>query len=457
MARGIRRRTIGQTQSVPPVGAITSLTKRHIHLNSGWNASMVAGQQANFEAKTHAITGYKGTPQWELHKGWNVESYNYLNVFLDPATVAPRQYDLDGADLWLPWGTPNVDARPSRDLKSETYRAQYTAECRATLADGGESIFCDDTNPDHPVMFRRWTGTAYAAPQRDFGVGAFYTSPITGQVGWAALLADFLTDVRARVLTGSDGGIAYPAAKFMLNTQWNILIPLRWTDPRLIRTVDAGDIILIAEHGFGDPNHAAGGFPGSDTGSTVFTRDLLKFVDMILGRGKRFCTFARGDGDRFEAHRYEMAVYLAKRSNLGGDMIGMWTEGDGIWPNIDEQFMADPGLRLTYNDNGTTISATFEAGSVSVIPGVRSSAVINLGPAAAALDQLAFAIRLDDTLGLNAPLASATVAAGLDQLAFQIRTADTAALNATFGVTASLDQLAFQIRPADTAALNATL
>lgn len=349
-------------------------TLRQIHLGPNWDFLMSSAHEAAVESKIHALTGYAGTSGWNVMKDWSpTEAYSYVNVFGDPDnTWGGLQLDADGAQLWLPWGTAGVDARQARDLRSTTYRNSWVAAARAILANGGEGIFVDDVNLDHVKMLRRSLGgSSYGPAQTDFGSSAYYTAG--GLNGWAALLADFLLDVRARIRTGSDGGTAYPNAKFMHNTQWIFLEPLRWTDARAVRMIDSSDSILVAEHGYADPGHQ-GGSPGSDTGTADYKlRSLLKYTDAIHARGKNVITFARRDGVRADRERYEMALYLLKRE--AGDMIGLWGTYD-VWPNYNPIFDIDLGARLSYSDNGTTISGTFEGGTVSVAPIDYASATI---------------------------------------------------------------------------------
>lgn len=357
----------------PQVGASTL---RQVHLTGSWDAKFTPTNVAAgwfTRPKIERLTNYWGSGVWDHAKNADVAQDTYLNTFGDPTFTWTKQFDAGGEELWLPWGVPNSTARPSRDMRTTSYRDSWVAWARGALADGAEGIFVDDVNPSHEVMFRRWNGSAYVAPTTNFGASSYYSSA-TGN-GWFALLADALTDMIGRIKTGDNGAqgvTAYPNAKFMFNTQWNWQnIAQRWADPRAAVLIDACDYVLVAEGGFSEQGFGSG--PGSDSGSDWNLRSLFRYVDFVHSRGKKVCHFARSDQGT-NGQKYEMAAYHLLREP--GDLIGMRDYWAG-WPDYPAVFNIDLGDRNgARSDDGTTISATFTGGSASITPVDHASAIL---------------------------------------------------------------------------------
>lgn len=370
--RVIGRASRKQRPASLPAGAVAS-TQRQLHLTGSFDdiftpTNVAAGWFTR--PKLERITNFWGSGVWDYAKNADVDQDTYFNMFGDPTYTWTKQLDAGGQDLYLPFGTPGAGARPSRDLRDSSYRASWVAWARGALADGAEGVFVDDVNPAHENMFKRWSGSAYTTPTTDFGSSAYYSSA-TGN-GWFALLGDFLTDVIGRIKTGSDGGTAYPNAKFMFNTQWNWNnIANRWADPRAAKMVDACDYILVAEGGFSEPGFGSGA--GSDAGTDWNLRSLFRYVDFVHSRGKNIIHFVRSDQGT-NGIRYEMAAHHLVRE--AGDLVGVRDHRTG-WPNFSTILNIDLGNATgPRSDNGTTISRVFAGGSASIIPVTLSSAVL---------------------------------------------------------------------------------
>lgn len=331
-----------------------------IHMHGGWDQYFTDdSHRAEFEQELDMIVGFEGTPQWDRHKNWRLDSYGYLNLFSETNSPwAVHQNDSDSASLWLPFDQlPNgTYARRSMDLRSSAYRDGFIAECRRILDNGAKGIFVDDVNVDIERMFKRTGG---GAPLTDFSTGAYYTGT-GGRIGWAALVGDFLHAVTAAVKT------THPNAKFIFNPFWSQLHPDRWNDPRLGHMVDACDWVII-EHGFSD-----GGLTGDEgiiaPAPHFAMRSVLLWLDFVHARGKNFIIYTgTNEGSAYAA--YEMAAFLAKRED--GDILGMWEESPR-WPNYFPVFRNDLGVRLEYLDSNlddTAITVGFERGRAIFTPG----------------------------------------------------------------------------------------
>jgi hypothetical protein len=124
----------------------SAATIRMIHTGPSWDSFLVSGQQANFEANIGALVGFKGSPQWNVIKTWNLTYgvFDYLNTWSDTnASYAVYQNDSDGAPLYNPFAN---NERRAMDLRSQTFRDGFVADCIAVMDDGGAGMFFDDVN-----------------------------------------------------------------------------------------------------------------------------------------------------------------------------------------------------------------------------------------------------------------------------------------------------------------------
>jgi hypothetical protein len=382
-ARLNRMALTGGLRPVTTVPAIptTEETLRMVHLGPSWDAFLVSGQQANFEADVSALVGFKGTPQWDVYKTWNLDVFDYLNTWSDTAaSYAVYQNDSDAAPLYNPFAS---NERRAMDLRSQTFRDGFVADCLAVMADGGAGMFFDDVNIGSGRMFKRADGSN---PIMDLDASSYYNG--AGGVGWFGLLGDFyeyvITTVRA----------TYPNAKFIANPVWTDNSGARWTDARWTNLFSAGFDWVCIEHGAGD----TGLTNGATSTSGFALRSQNTYIDELHALGVGVMIYA--DSTSADTRRYEMARYLDKRDPALQDMIGIWEE-HVRWPAYDTVFDTDLGTRLTRTDTdiaGEEITAMFDLGSIAYTPVTFSSAEVTVGGGAGGLDPAPAIFDFDDVL-----------------------------------------------------------
>jgi hypothetical protein len=331
---------------------------RMIHTGPSWDAFLVSGEQANFEANISALVSYKGSPQWNVVKTWDLDVFDYLNTWSDTlASYAVYQLDSDGAALYNPFAS---NERQAMDLRDQDYRDGFVADCLSVMADGGAGMFFDDVNIATSRMFKRADGSA---PLMNLDDASYATG--AGGVGWFGLLGDFyeyvITTVRA----------TYPAAKFIFNPVWNDNTGSRWTDARWANLFSAGCDWVCIEHGAGDT-----GLTNGVTSTSGFAlRSQNTYIDQLHALGVSVMNYC--DSSSADVREHEMCRYLDKREL--NDMIGLWEE-HVRWPAYDPIFDTDLGARVSRVDTnvaGAAITASFASGgSLTYTPVTFASAAI---------------------------------------------------------------------------------
>lgn len=373
-----KRKTLGLNTETDFARSITrkSLSRpfRVLGMNPALDSLIISGNEAAFKSNFDLCIGFSGTPQFALYKDW-FPVYSYWNLFSDggePYQVL--QLDAGGEALWLNFNMAGdgTFSRRSMDLRSSTYKNGLIQKFKDILDSGAAGIFVDDVNMDAEKMFVRLFG---AAPTTDFKSGTYYTSPITGRVGWKALLADFITDVVAAVR------VTHPNAKFIFNTQVFFLDAspgLHWTDLDAIKMMTASDWCAI-ESGYSDPALHSGAGVDVSTG-TYSLRSLWLFVDALHALGKGAMIYS--SGNTLERDTFEVSNYMLKRdftNTTNPDGLVIHSSFDfANFPTLPSLYYKDLGERMSFRDggSGTRVHGRFQRGIAAVVPGTASSGVV---------------------------------------------------------------------------------
>jgi hypothetical protein len=190
--------------------------------------------------------------------GWVYKDVYAIHVGSSLASQHPEWIlrDASGAALYIPFGcSGGTCPQYAGDLGNPSFRANWLADARATMAAGYKGIFLDDFN----MRLQIGNGSGQLVAPINPRTG----QPMTDDL-WRGYMADFATEVRQ----------AFPKAELVQNQVYFFASP---SDPNVVRATRQASYVWI-ERGFNDSGIVGGsGRYGFET--------LLAFIDAIHRAG----------------------------------------------------------------------------------------------------------------------------------------------------------------------------
>ncbi len=225
--------------------------------------------------------------------------------------------DQAGNRLYIPYDcAQGACPQYAADVGDPSFRRDWIAKARATLAKGYRGLFVDDVNMS---ISRVSDGTGRPVPPLDPRTGREMT-----EAAWRGYMAEFTREIRA----------TFPDREIVHNALWF----MGHDDPPVQHQLLSADVINL-ERGVNDRGIRSGG-------GTYGFESLLSHIDWLHAQGKAVIFDATATTPA--AREYALAAYFL--TNGGGDALGNHSEGtpDGWWQGYDLSLGAAAGPRYPW-------------------------------------------------------------------------------------------------------------
>lgn len=296
----------------PPLGVGNArFMARLLPTWDGWLAGMDTARKAFMRKHFWGVVSF--SPSYDRHLSYSPPTLVYKDLYAigreQTATLEAHPEwvlrDVNGNRLYIDWGCqPGPCPQVAGDIGSPTFRANWIAEAKSTLAKGYSGIWIDDANMEIRV------GDESGAP-------AIPVDPRTGKpmtfANWRRYIAEFLEQIRREI----------PDKQLVANVLWFGGTSIgRDSDPFIRRAYTAVDRLNL-ERGFNDEGLTAGYAPRDIWSVDVF----MQFIDRMHDLGIPV-TLDSGSVTRAEWEYNLGGFFLVDQ---GADAVGEMLLPPGEW------------------------------------------------------------------------------------------------------------------------------